>query len=106
MDYSGMSDLDLLVEHETQTVNAFGYGSYRFENQEQTRKFREAQDAARDEAVRRGLMNQDSSLTEKGSALSHMKDRRVEAKRADNQQYFAARFGGRGHHTSPFGERY
>lgn len=101
-----LSDLDLLVEREIAAVDAFGYGSYRCENQEQARKFKERLDALKDEAKRRGLMDEQGMLTERGRALQHDRDPRVAAKQRDNQSYFHARFGGGARHSSPYGESY
>ena len=100
------TDLDVLVEHEIATVNMFGYGSFREENKEQQAEFSKEREEIRKEATTRGLMDDKGVLTAKGAALNHKEDDRVKAKRADNQQYFAARFGRRGSIVSPYGERY
>ena len=105
-DLTKMGDLDLLVAHEQAVTDTFGYGSYRHEHKAQQERNRAYMETLRAEALRRELITKHGTYTPKGKQTGVETDRRVLAKQADNQAYFNARFGGRGHHVSPYGERY
>jgi len=99
-----MTDLELLVALHTAQANAFGYGSYRYENREQRERFMNRVDRLSTEAEKRGLITEGGDYTDAGRATGVEADSRVKAKTDDNQAYFASRLGGRGNHFSPYGE--